>query len=310
MKKIGILVGREESFPDALIAEINGRGQDVTAEYAKLEGTPHSHGGEYAVILDRISHEVAYYQTHLKVAVLNGCCVINNPFWKMADDKFFGTALVEKIGIAVPKTVALPQRENIEGITPESLRNLTFPIDWDGIMQWIGWPAIIKPHWGGGWKSVDKVENMDELFEAYNQSNTLCMMLQEFIHWDQYVRCVCIGKEEINPLPWDPTLPHHERYSKARADISDELMGTIVEQAKALNHALGYDMNTVEFAIKDGIPYAIDFMNSAPDLDRSSLTPEQFEWSVAKMADLLIHKAHHPDTGGEDDLRWNRFLST
>lgn len=308
MKRIGILVGQETTFPEALIDAVNSRDADCVAEMARLEGTPHSLGADYAVILDRISHEVPYYQTHLKVAALNGTVVVNNPFWKLADDKFFGTALVEKLGIAVPKTVALPQREYVEGIEPESLRNLKFPIDWEGITGWVGWPNIIKPHWGGGWKSVDKCENMDELMRAYESSRTLCMILQEFIHWDQYVRCLCVGKEEIFPAPWDPTLPHHERYTKARTDIPDDLMAKIVEQARLLNHALGYDMNTVEFAIADGVPYAIDFMNTAPDMDRNSLTEEQFEWVVDRMASLLVDRAKNPP-GDEGELRWNRFLS-
>ena len=308
MKKIGILVGQEKSFPEALIENINNRDAGVRAEMAMFEGTPHSWGGQYDVILDRISHEVAYYQTTLKVAALNGCVVVNNPFWKLADDKFFGTSLVEKLGIAVPKTLALPQCENVEGITAESLRNIKYPLDWDGIMGWIGFPAILKPHWGGGWKSVDKVENMEELMEAYHASKQLCMMLQEFIEWEQYVRCICIGKNRINVLPWDPSLPHHERYSKAKVDLSDELKDKIVEQAIALNEALGYDMNTVEFAIRDGVPYAIDFMNSAPDLDQSSLTPDQFVWAVDTMADLLIEKAM-TGKGEEEALRWNHLLS-
>ncbi|MEZ6195558.1 MAG: hypothetical protein R3F20_07500 [Planctomycetota bacterium] len=307
MKKIGILVGQEETFPEALIAEINGRDAGCVAEMMLLEGTPHDRPSDYAVILDRISHEVNYYQTTLKVAALNGTVVVNNPFWKLADDKFFGTALVEKLGIAVPKTVALPQRTPMESISAKSLRNLKYPLDWEGIMSWIGFPAIIKPHWGGGWKSVDKVENMDELFRAYNDSKDLCMMIQEFIEWEQYVRCICIGKERINPVPWDPSLPHHERYTKAKSDISPALLAEIEEKAKLLNRALGYDMNTVEFAIRDGIPYAIDFMNSAPDLDRSSLTPPQFDWAVKAMADLLIDRAHTPRQDGT--MRWDALLS-
>jgi hypothetical protein len=305
--KIGVMVGREETFPAALIECINNRGVDIVAEQVQLEGTPHCMEKEYAVILDRISHEVPYYQTYLKVAVLAGTDVINNPFWKLADDKFFGTALVEKLGIAVPRTLALPQKNYMEGISGESLGNLKYPLNWDGLTDWISWPAILKPHWGGGWKSVDKVHNMEELLEAYAESDQLCMMLQEFIEWDQYVRCVCIGQDLINPLPWDPTLPHADRYSKARADIAPELMDKIIEQAKLLNRAFGYDMNTVEFAIKDGVPYAIDFMNTAPDLDRNSLTEEQFEWSVEKMADLMIDRALNPREPGA--YRWDALLA-
>ena len=64
----------------------------------------------YAVIVDRISHEVEYYRAYLKHAVLQGTYVINNPFWWTADDKFFNYAVMAKLGVAIPKTVLLPQK--------------------------------------------------------------------------------------------------------------------------------------------------------------------------------------------------------
>ena len=64
----------------------------------------------YRVIVDRISHEVEYYRGALKHAVLEGTYVINNPFWWTADDKFFNYSVVAKLGVAVPKTVLLPQK--------------------------------------------------------------------------------------------------------------------------------------------------------------------------------------------------------
>ena len=307
MKRIGIMVGRENSLPNALIEEINRRGLDVRAEFVKIDGIRHNLITDYDVILDRISHEVPFYQTYLKVAALNGTRVVCQPFYRHVDDKFLGTALVEKLGIAVPRTVALPQKECISDITPESLRNLNYPIDWEGIMNWIGWPAIIKPHAGGGWKSVDKVTNFDELFASYDRSKQLVMIIQEFIVWEQYVRCLCIGQENILAMPWDPTLPHADRYTKARADIAPSLMRKIEEQARLLCRTMGYDMNTVEFAIRDGVPYAIDFLNTAPDMDAKSLTPDQFVWAVKTMSNLLIDKALKPaqKTAG---MRWDQFL--
>jgi len=49
------------------------------------------------------------------------------------------------------------------------------------------------------------------------------------------------------------------------------LEARVCEDARKLCRALGYEMNTVELAIRDGVPYAIDFMNSAPDFDVTSL---------------------------------------
>jgi len=291
MHKIGLLVGRERSFPEALIQMINGRDAGVEAEYVKIGDVKSSDVCPYKVILDRISHEVVFYQPYLKSAVLSGTIVINNPFWRIADDKFFGTALLERIGISVPKTLILPSQSYPESIIPESLSNLTYPIDWDAVIAYTGLPAILKPHYGGGWKDVHKVLSLDELLSVYNRTGQLCMMLQEFIDWQQYVRCICIGKKNILVTNWDPRKTHFERYRNVSQTIDPGLTETIREQATMINEALGYDMNTVEFAIRDGVPYAIDFMNSAPDFDISSLTDTYFSWVVTAMADFLISQA-------------------
>lgn len=287
MKKIGVMVGRERSFPEAFIAEVNRRAPEtgVTAEYVRIGSAVCGRPSEYAVILDRISHEVPFYQAYLKHAVLQGAHVVNNPFWRLADDKFFGTALAEKLGVPIPKTIALPNQEYIDDITADSLRNLEW-VDWEGVLRYTGTPAFIKPLYGGGWKNVTKVTSVPELLAAYNQSGQLSMIVQEGIKWSAYVRCIVIG-DEVFPHAWDPSLPHHERYSHARFDIAPALMEEIVEMASKLCRALGYGMNTVEMAVRDGVPYAIDFMNCAPDLDRASLTPAAFEWAVNTMADYL-----------------------
>lgn len=307
MLKVGLLVGRERSFPNALIEEINKRSQGVTADYIKVGEIASNVTCPYQVIIDRISHEVAFYQTYLKTATLSGTVVINNPFWRMADDKFFGTALVEKLGVAVPKTVVLPMHSYMEGISAESLSNLKFPLDWQAVIEYIGLPAFLKPHWGGGWKAVNRVNTLDELFFHYNQSGQLCMMLQEFIDWQQYVRCICIGKKEILITNWDPRKPHFERYRGTDQTLDPNLEEKIRIDAIKINEALGYDMNTVEFAVRDNIPYAIDFMNSAPDFDISSLTEKYFPWVINKMADLVIESAKKA-VEEKPTYRWNELM--
>jgi glutathione synthase/RimK-type ligase-like ATP-grasp enzyme len=304
MLKIGLLVGRERSFPDALIAEINKRDAGVTAGYVRIGEVSHSHPCEYAVILDRISHEVVFYQAFLKSALLSGTAVINNPFWRIADDKFFGTALVSRLGIAVPKTVVLPTQSYPESIVAESLSNLEL-LDWNAIVNYTGMPAILKPHWGGGWRDVHKVDSLLELLKVYNTTGRLCMILQEFIEWQKYVRCICVGKTNILVTNWNPTKPHHERYQGLDQNLDPALEKRIREDAVRINEALGYDMNTVEFAIRDGVPYAIDFMNSAPDFDITSLTDLYFPWVVTAMADMLIARAKEER---EPSFRWDVLM--
>jgi glutathione synthase/RimK-type ligase-like ATP-grasp enzyme len=307
MLKVGLLVGRERSFPDALIGEINNRNEGVTAEYLKVGEVSSAQPCPYHVIIDRISHEVVFYQPYLKAAVLSGTIVINNPFWRMADDKFFGTALAERLGIAVPKTLILPSHSYPESIISESLSNLKYPIEWEDVAVYTGLPAILKPHWGGGWKNVQRVESIEELIAAYNESGQLCMMLQEFINWEKYVRCVCIGKTDILITNWDPSKPHFERYQDVDQALDPELSSRIRADAIKINEALGYDMNTVEFAIRDGVPYAIDFMNSAPDFDISSLTEVYFPWVVNTMAELVIKRARAVEQR-LPQYRWDAML--
>jgi hypothetical protein len=302
--KIGLLCGREYSFPPAFLDRVNtlGKAHGIAAEFVKLTGTTMGEPAAYGVIVDRISHEVEYFRAYLKHAVLEGAYVINNPFWWTADDKFFNYAVARRLGVAVPNTVVLPQKSYPADIdlTSESLHNLGYPIDWDGLLDYIGRPAILKPYSGGGWKHVYKVHDRAELVEAYDRTGPYCMTLQQFIHFDQYVRCFTFGKNDIVPVQYDP---HQRRYLVDHNYLSPELGERIVRDARLLNNALGYEMNTIEFAVQDGIPYAIDFLNPAPDFERDRITPFYFDMVVQKMADLVIDRA----LNGRPQQTWPRW---
>jgi glutathione synthase/RimK-type ligase-like ATP-grasp enzyme len=298
-------VGRERSFPDALIAAINTRGKTdgVHAEYAQINITRSEDSCPYDVLLDRISHEVPVYQAYLKHAALNGTRVVNNPFWRIADDKFFNTTLAAKLGVAVPKTRLIPSKSYGKDITSQSLRNLAFPLGWERVFVELGFPLYLKPHWGGGWRDVFRITSRDEFFAAYERTGEKAMIAQEGIKWTQYVRCIVIGGTQVLPAAWDPRLGHFERYTGAQQSmppLSAEMTARVTQDAIKLCRALKYDMNTVEFAIADNVAYAIDFMNSAPDFDRTSLGEEHFDWTVAALANLLIQKCHEPAANPQD----------
>jgi hypothetical protein len=305
MKKVGLLCGREWSFPPRFLDEVNRRNAGVTAELVKLGGTRMDEPNPYAVIIDRISHEVPYYRSYLKHAVLEGVRVVNNPFMWTADDKFFGASLCEKLGLAHPKTLVLPNKDYVPGIVPsESLRNLMYPLDWAWVAEYVGMPCILKDAHGGGWRGVYKCNTIDELIQNYNQSGLLTMIAQQFIPWEQYVRCMCLGQDEVLVMPYDT---HHRKYIPDPNYLSQQLHDRIVKDCLTLVKALGYDMNTVEWAVLDGVPYAIDFMNPAPDMDVNSLTPTYFEWCVTHMADLVIRLAKEPKPQVAD-MRWSKLF--
>jgi hypothetical protein len=309
MKKVGILVGREQSFPDALIKNINERGKgEVTAEFLKLGGIRHDDPPRYDLVIDRISHEVPFYRATLKRMALEGTIIINNPFWWSADDKFFNYSLAPKLGVAVPKTVLLPQKDYITGITSESLRNLEFPLDWQGIVDYVGLPAFLKPFDGGGWKNVSKVNSLEELWLHYDQTGTLCMTLQEAIDFDQFVRCYCVGQQEVMIMAYDPRKPYlsGEQYIHNPDYLAPELAERVRRDVRTLCTALGYDLNTVEFAIKAGVPYAIDFMNPAPDAELASVGEFYHNWITEAVTNLVFKRlAERVETR----YRWDALLN-
>ncbi len=308
MKRIGIIYGMETSFPGALVDHINARGlPDIRAEHVKMGGVLMSRPSGYSVIIDRISHDIPFYRAWLKYEALNGAHIINNPFWWSADDKFFNYALAGKLGVAVPKTVMLPHREHPEGTTSESMRNLVYPLNWQEIFDYIGFPAFLKPHLGGGWKSVFRVNTPEELYEAYNSTGTLGMVLQSEVNFKEYFRCYVVGQEKVRIMPYDPRQPPAHRYVMNPPAYDRALLAKVEKDALLLCYALGYDFNTVEFAVEDGIPYAIDFLNPAPDAHIDSVGRDNFNWVVKAVADMAIARARQP-ADPRMDYHWSRFL--
>ncbi|MBK7497569.1 MAG: hypothetical protein IPI19_00300 [Ignavibacteriales bacterium] len=310
MKKIGILFGQENTFPQAFVDRVNSKKENgITAELAHINKIIQGEPLGYDVLIDRISQDVPFYRAMLKNAAISGTAVINNPFWWSADDKFFNNALATKIGVAVPKTVILPSNQHPTDTNERSFRNLAYPLDWEGIFEYIGFPAYFKPFAGGGWKNVYKLNNMDEFFKAYNETGQLVMMLQEEIVFTEYFRCYCLDRQDVHIMQYDPRQPHEFRYVRNPKPLEKKLLDDVHNGVLALNKALGYDFNTVEFAIRDGVPYAIDFCNPAPDADVNSVGQENFEWIVEAAANMAIRraKAHKPD---QNNLTWGSFVTS
>jgi len=309
MKKIGIIFGMENTFPPALVEKINSmKVPGVEGEFVKIGGIRMDEPKKYAVIIDRISQDIPFYRAYLKNAMLHGTIVINNPFWWTADDKFFNYSLAHKLGVAIPPTVILPHQKHPPDTTDQSMRNLIYPLNWEEIFAYVGFPAFLKPYSGGGWKHVYKVHSPDEFFHCYNQTGDLCMTLQHGVEFEEYFRCYAVGQEKVHIMRYDPKVPFHERYVKGNPPPSPELKERIEKDALTLCRALGYDLNTVEFAVEGGVPFAIDFMNPAPDAEITSVGQENFDWIVNAVAELAVKKALSEEKPYED-MRWASFLA-
>ncbi|MCE1247292.1 MAG: hypothetical protein LWY06_11665 [Firmicutes bacterium] len=302
--EIGILAGSEGPFPISLINKINEMNVDgIRAEMCKVNETSLESKIPYKLIIDRISHAVPFFLHYAKKAMIDGTFVINNPF-RFYSDKFFGYCTAKELGIPVPRTVILPSRENRKGIIDADLTNIQTPVNWEEITEHIKFPAVLKPADGYGWLYVSIVKNMDELISAYEKSGQLVMTLQEYIDFDKYVRCFCLGKKYTMPIRYEPSKPHHERYVVDHEHLTPELGDKVVKYSIELSKVLDYDMNACEFAIKDGIPYAIDFINLVPDSHPSSIRPHYFDWVVETMAKVAVEYVQNPvPMGAWDEIK-------
>jgi glutathione synthase/RimK-type ligase-like ATP-grasp enzyme len=307
MKKIGVLFGQERSFPMAFVERVNSKNiPGIIAEPVKIDKVMQGESTEYAVIIDRISQDVPFYRAYLKNAAICGTAVINNPFWWSADEKFFNNCLATKINVPVPKTVILPSRELPTDTSDQSFSNLSYPLDWESIFKYVGFPAYMKPFAGGGWKNVYRLADQDEFFEKHGETAQLVMLLQEEIVFEEYYRCYCIGGKHVRIMSYEPRNPHHLRYAADFAP-SEEKLKMMEEIVFRINHYLGYDFNTVELALRDGVPYAIDFCNPAPDADIKSVGQANFDWVVETAANYAIEKAQ-TQVPGADNLTWGEYL--
>jgi hypothetical protein len=211
-----------------------------------------------------------------------------------------------KVGVPIPKTAILPSYELPSDTSNDSFANLAYPLDWDGIFEYTGFPAYMKPYAGGGWKNVYKLHDKEDFFKKHAKTEQLVMMLQEEIIFEEYYRIYCIGRKHVHIMSYEPRNPHHLRYS-ADFTPSAERLKQMEEIVLKINNYLGYDFNTVELAIRDNVPYAIDFCNPAPDAERTSVGEANFEWVVENAANYAIERALEQKEG-QDNLSWGEYV--
>ncbi|MBM2815796.1 MAG: hypothetical protein HW421_2558 [Ignavibacteria bacterium] len=289
MKKIGILQGMEHSFTEAVCDRINAmKIRGVIAENIRIGALKMNHPNDYAIIFDRASHEVPFYRSFLKNAAVNDVKIVNNPFVICVDDYYFHASLAKKLGFEVPRTVVVPSKEHPPGATADSMRNLIFPLNWEEVFSYVGFPAHIKPNHGNGTYHTFKVYNSHEFFSTYDLTGNNVIILQQDIDYDDYFKCYVIGQKHVRIMKYDPSMPQHLRYLPEVLKIDPALADLLIDTSIKISTALGLDFNTVEFAIRGGKPYIIEFRNNVPNAEKAFLHEENFNWLVATTADYLI----------------------
>jgi len=308
MKLIGVLFGEEQTLPPALVEHINAcGGGEIRAESVQVGAVKMAEWSRYDVILDRISQDVPFFHSVLRNAMLSGTRVVNNPFWTIDDDKFFSYALARRMAIPVPRTIVFPTKTHPPGTSSASMRNLVYPIDWRAAFDYVGFPAYLKPNVGMGGKHVYRIENEREFLEIYDQTGSMAMLLQEAIEFSEYYRCYVIGQRDVRIMPYEPRNPHERRYEVEYAP-SPKVFERLNSYCLAIVNVLGYECNSIEFAVREGVPYAIDYLNGAPDAELASVRAGNFRWFIEHMATYLMELAMLGRAVSSEN-RWARFMA-
>jgi hypothetical protein len=292
MKKIGMLFGIDTNFPLDVMHYINSkRINDLICEEIKIGILKSSNFYDYDVVLDRISEFVPFYRTFLKTLKLQGKKVITNCLSACYDDYFFQTTVASNIGLKTPKVCLLPTKWLPRNTTPEAMRNLIYPLNWDEMFDYVGFPAVLKSNAFDETRYDFKVYNKTEFFSAYELTGANLMVLQEVIEHDEYVRSFVIGKKYVKIVKYNPNNPLHLRYSKQEIKLSSELEQKIIEASTKISSNFDNNFNAIEFAIKESEIYCMDYNRPIAKIERHILGDSLYDWLVEKMGDYLIELA-------------------
>lgn len=289
-KKIGLITGNEKEWPAAFLAALN-QNEGVRGELVKIGPTYMDEEIPYDVIVDRASHDIPYFRAYLKFAALKGAYLINDPLTQAIDQKFFGISLVKKLGFRSPRTVVLPNKDIDVDTTPDTFRNLKYPMSWDNIIDYVGVPAILKDIKNGGRRDVKRVANVDDLLRYYDESGTSTTVLQEIVESDTHIHCFVIGQSSVLCLQYSLA---NGRYLPDSLSTDEGIGSKIKEAALKITKAFQYDINMVEFVVQDDEMYVINGTNPAPEFNQNLMTESQFSWCVAEAVKVSIERAHNP----------------
>lgn len=277
--KIGILHGREETFPPALQQEIAARGGE--AEPLVLDGLLPQTKAEYSLIVDRISHKVPFYRSYLKQQALLGTHCIHDPFWLETVDRAVVYQLAAEAQVPALPSVVLPSKDHPPGIEADDLQNLTYPLAWDRMLELVKLPAQLRSRELGKREAIP-IPSIDALWEAYGKTAAEIMVLEGRPDPDSPFIALMAGHETV-ALGWDSQnqkYRHSARVESALAERAGELTRKFCRHARL-------PLVGVEWSHYGGRLVLSD-LYLFPDLDWWSLSEEAFTRVVSSFTDYLL----------------------
>lgn len=289
-RRIGLSLGADICWPicyedlvDRLDLAIPVGGDRVRLEIERLTIEPFDlrQASRFDVVIDRLTHWYGPSREWIKKAIiLNGLYVFNNPWSVQAMEKHTAYCAMMRLGMPVPDTWLIPPKEYDESpdLQP-TLERYAQLFDLPKIAAGIGYPSFIKPYDGGGWVGVSRIDDESGLRDAYEKSGKFVMHLQAgVVPFEHFVRCIGIGPQ-VHVVRYDPSAPLHARYLEDRDFIGEDDASMLRDMTLTINAFFGWDFNSCEALLKDGVWYPIDFANPCPDAQVTSLHVH-FPWVV------------------------------
>jgi hypothetical protein len=289
---IGLLLGVEEDWPaafEALLGRCNlavrHRGEThafaterVTIEPFNLRAVP-----RHSLVIDRLGWWYELPREWLKKVAL-----MNNPFTFQAMEKHAAYCAMIRLGLKVPETWMVPHKN-----PPDNPR---FPVTAQRYLRWfdlaevarrVGMPLYMKPFDGGAWVGVSRIEDVDTLHRAYDESGERLMHLQAAVDgYDVFARSLGIGAETV-VLRFHPEQPMHARYTVEHGFLSEETGEEVLDIIRTVNAFFRWELNSCETLVRGGTVYPIDYANATPDLAMTSLH-YYFPWAIRTLMKWVV----------------------
>ena len=289
-RKIGLSLGADLCWPTCyeeilkrLDPEIAWGGDLIRFEVQRVTIEPFNirQPCPFDLVIDRVTHWYHTSREWIKKSILmDGLYTYNNPWSIQSMEKQTTYCAMAKLGLPVPETWMVPPKSyESHSDLDDTLRRYARLFDLGEVGQELGYPMFMKPYDGGAWRGVSRIENETQLKDAYDESGTCLMHLQQSVEsFDRFVRCIGLGPQFLM-VSYDPAAPLHDRYQIRHDFVNDEENLLLQDMTMTINAFFGWDFNSCESLHRDGTWYPIDFANACPDSQVTSLH-YYFPWIV------------------------------
>ena len=316
-RRIGLSLGADICWPicyEGLMQELDlaiPDGKDtLTFEVERLNIEPFDlmQGCKYNVVIDRLTHWYHTSREWIKKAIaMDDLYVFNNPWSLQSMEKHTTYCAMMRLGLPVPDTWMIPPKSYLESSDLQpTLRRYAKLFNLGDIGDRIGYPLFIKPYDGGAWVGVTAIKDREALLEAYDESGTRVMHLQQgVVPFEGFVRCIGLGPQ-WRCVNYDPDAPLHDRYRMDTDFLATEDEQRLTDITMVINAFFGWDFNSCESLLSNGVWHPIDFANACPDSQVTSLH-FHFPWLIKANIRWSVYCAA-TNRRMNTDLNWRAYF--